>query len=94
MDKSKSKIIFINILNYLEEERLLILKLKAKILTFATKKVNITIISADVYRFACKLKKVQVFAIFITDLKYLAAKKTRQETNLKSVVLEEYFNLF
>lgn len=67
INKSKSKIVIINILNYFKEKRLLILISKVKILIFAIKVVNITIINADTYCITCKLKRAQIFIIFIKN---------------------------
>lgn len=50
-------------------------------------------IDADAYYAACKLKRAQVFIISIRDLEFQAAKKVRLETNLKSVILEKYYDL-
>ncbi len=47
-------------------------------------------IDADTYYATCKLKRAQIFAIFMIDLEFQVAKKARSETNLKSVVLEKY----
>ena len=49
-------------------------------------------IGADTYCVTCKLKRAQVFAISIRKLEYQAEKKTRPETNRKSIVLQEYHN--
>lgn len=93
IDKLKTKTIFTSTLNYSGEEKLLILILKAKISIFATKKVDVVIINANIYCISCKFKKAQVFTIFIKDLEYQAEKKARSKTNLKSVILEKYHNL-
>ena len=44
------------------------------------------------YRFVCQLKKAQVFAIFIKNLEFKAEKEARPETNLKTIVLEKYYD--
>lgn len=93
MDKSKSKRVFTNILDYSKEEGLPILTPKAKISIFAIKEMNIAIIGTDAYRTACKLKDAQVFAVSIRDLEYQAEKETIPETGQKKVVPEEYYDL-
>ena len=50
-------------------------------------------IGADAYRTACKLKGAQVFAVSIRDLEYQAEKEAKPETNLRSIVPEEYHDL-
>lgn len=54
MDKIKSKIFIISILDYYGKKKLLIFILKTKISTFIIKKVNIIIISANIYYAICK----------------------------------------
>lgn len=44
-----------------------ILILEIKIWIFATKEIIIAMIDADAYCAACKLKKANVFAVFIKD---------------------------
>lgn len=51
-------------------------------------------ISANAYHKTCKLKKAQVFTIFIKDLKYQAEKKATLETNSKKIVLEKYYDFW
>lgn len=51
----------------------------------------------DAYCFACQLKKIRVFAIFIKNLEFQAVKKARRETIPKIIVKEKYYdflNLF
>lgn len=66
------------------------------ILTFISKLdksvINIAMISVDIYCAASRLKGAQIFAIFIKTLKFQATKKAKPETDLKSVILEEYHN--
>lgn len=69
-NKSKLNIVIISILSNIDEENLLILALKAKLLILATRKIDIVVNSADIYYITCKLKDVQVFTISIKDLKY------------------------
>ena len=61
--------------------------------TFEKNVEDITMIGADAYHLACQLKRAQVFPIFIKNLEFQAKKKTRPETNLKTIVLEEYYDL-
>ena len=49
-------------------------------------------IDPDVYHTACCLKGTQVFAVLMRDIQYQAGKKARAETNLKSVIPQEYHN--
>lgn len=70
LDKSKPKTIIISTLNRSRDERLPIIIPKIKVLTFATKEVDIAIIGTDAYCITCKLKKAQVFAISIKYLEY------------------------
>lgn len=70
MTKSNSKKVIISILNHFGKKELLILISKIKVLILSTKKVNITIINVNAYWTACKLKKTQVFIVFIKNLKY------------------------
>lgn len=52
---------------------------------------------ANTYHITYKWNKTQVFVISISDLEFQAIKKVKQETDLKSFVLEEYndfLNLF
>ncbi len=93
MDKSKLKIVIISTLNYFKEEKLSILILEAKVLIPIIKKVNIAIINLNAYYISFKLKKTQIFTIFIRDLKYQSEKKSRLEINSKIVRPEKYHNL-
>lgn len=54
--------------------------------------MNIPIININPYCAICKLKKLQIFAISIQDLKYHVEKKVRPKTNLSNIILEEYYN--
>ncbi len=54
------------------------------------KDINIAMIGTDVYCAACYLKRAQVFAVSIRNIQYQVEKETRAETNLKSVVPQEY----
>lgn len=49
-------------------------------------------INAGTYHKACKLKKVQVFAISMKNLEYQIYKEAKLETDLKSIVSKEYHN--
>lgn len=51
--------------------------------------LNTTIIGADAYRAACKLKKVQIFTIFIKDLEYQTEKEARSEI-IQEVLYSNY----
>lgn len=90
IDKLKSKKIFTSNLDNFEQEELPILIPEAKISTLAIKKVDITIIDADAYYVAYKLKRAWIFAISTRNLEYHAKKKARPKTNSKIVVLEKY----
>lgn len=50
-------------------------------------------ISVDIYRVACKLKKAQVFAVSMRDLEYQAKKEAKPEINLKNIIQKEYYDL-
>ena len=54
--------------------------------TLGTKEVDVAIIDTDAYHVAYRLKKAQVFAVSMRDLEYQAEKKTRPETDLRTVV--------
>ena len=54
------------------------------------KDIDIAMIGADAYRAACHLKGAQVFAVSMRDIQYQAEKEARAETDLKSVVPQEY----
>lgn len=54
--------------------------------------MDITMISADTYYTIYKLKETQVFTISMRDLKYQIAKRTKPETNSRSIILEKYHN--
>lgn len=62
-------------------------KLKSRI-----KNIDIAMIDANTYCAACYLKKTQVFAKFIRDIQYQVKKKVKFETNLKSIVSQEFHN--
>ncbi len=61
--------------------------------TLGTKKVDVAMIGADVYRAACSLKGAQVFAVFMRDLEYQAEKEAKLETNPRTIVPAEYHDL-
>ena len=86
MEKQKSEKVVISSLDNSGIEGLLI---PIRILILGTKKVDVAIIGANTYCTICKLRRAQVFAISLRDLKYRAEKKVKPETNLRSVVLEE-----
>lgn len=56
--------------------------------------VEVTIIGSDAYYITCKLKKVKVFAIFIKDLEFQAAREAKLETNLKSIIPDKVVSWF
>ena len=93
MDKSKPKTVVISTLDRSKEEGLPILILEAKESTLATKKIDVTMIDADVYCVAYKLKRAQVFAVSMRDLEHQAQKEARPETHPKSIVPKEYHDL-
>lgn len=86
--KSNHKIIVISTLVNFGKQGLPILILKTKISIFDTKKIDSTIIGADAYWIACKLKKTWLFAISIKDLKYQSKNKIRPKTNPRTIVLK------
>lgn len=94
MTKLKYKIIIISILDNFEKESLSILIQKTKVLILDIKKIDIAIIGANAYRTNYKLKRAQIFAIFIKNLEYQAKKKARPKTNLKIVIPKKYCDLF
>lgn len=75
MVKSKPKTVLNNILNYFRKEKLPILTLETKISTLAIKKINVAIMDTNAYYTTCKLKRVQVFAIFTKDPEYQVEKE-------------------
>lgn len=75
INKPKPKIAAINISSNDDKESLPIFVLKVKLLTLAIRKIDISIIGANIYYTACKLKKAQVFTISIKDLEYQVEKK-------------------
>lgn len=54
--------------------------------------IDIATIDVDTYLITCKLNITNIFAISMRDLEYQATKKVRLETNLKSVILKEYYD--
>ncbi len=88
--KSRSGIVIISSLSNSSDKPLL-----TSTLTWLpnTDIVNVAIIGADAYCATCKLKGAYVFAVSMRDLEFQVAKEARPETDLKSVVLEEYHNL-
>lgn len=69
---------------------MLILILKIKVLIFAIKKIDITIIDTNIYYIVYKLKRFPVFIIFMKDL--LSKKKIRLKINQRNIILKEYHN--
>ena len=65
-----------------------------KTLKSKAQNIYIAMIDADTYRIACCIKKAQVFTVYITDIQYQAEKEAKAETNTKSIILQEYYNLF
>lgn len=59
-----------NNLNNFRKKNLSILISKTKVLILVIKKVDIAVIGANIYYMIYKLKKFEVFAIFIENLKY------------------------
>ena len=70
MAKSNHKTVVISTLDNSRKEGLPILIPEIKISTLNTKKVDITMIGADTYWIACKLKRAQVFTVSMKDLEY------------------------
>ena len=54
------------------------------------KDIDIGMIGADVYCTVCHLKRAQVFVVSMRDIQYQAEKEVRAETDLKSIVPQEY----
>lgn len=90
IDKSKTKKVIISTLDHFGEERLPTLTPEIKVLTPATKKVDVTIINVDAYCATCKLKRARVFTVSIRDLEYQTEKVTRTEIDTKNVIPEKY----
>ena len=84
----------ISSLNNFNKELLLMPIPEIKKLSPKTENINIDMIGANAYCAAYCLKRAQVFAISIKNIQYQAKKKTRIETDLKSVVLKKYHNFF
>lgn len=61
-----------------------------QMLKLKTKAINIVIISANTYHTACCLKKAQIFAVSMNDIKYQVAEKVKAKTNPKSFISQEY----
>ena len=90
MDKQNYKTVVINTLGNLSKKELPTSTLAT---TFRKNVEDVAMIGADAYCLVCQLKGAQVFAILIRDLEFQAKKEARLETNLKTVLLEEYYNL-
>lgn len=56
------------------------------ILKYDENVIIIAMIDANAYFIASKLKKAQVFAVFIKDLKFQVAKKLKLKIDLKNVI--------
>lgn len=89
MNKQKLKIVVISFFDNSGIKNLLILILTS---ILDTKKVSIAIIDIDAYCAIYKLKRAQVFAMSIKDLEYQVEKEAKPETDLKNVILKEYYN--
>lgn len=82
----------ISILDKSRKNSLPISTLKIKVSTLAIKQIDVTIISADTYCTTCRLKKAQVFAISIRNLKYQVEREARPKTNPRTVISAEYYD--
>lgn len=90
MSKQKPKTIIISSLDNLGKENLTILVFT---LILNTNVVDIAIIDTNIYYLVYKLKRAQVFAVLIKNLKFQVAKEVKPETDPKSIVLKKYHNL-
>ena len=82
----------INSLDNSNKKELSVFLAAIKILELKAQNIDIIMIGGDTYCTACFLKEAQVFAVSMRDIQYQAEKEDRAETNLKSVVLQEYHN--
>lgn len=87
MNKLKPKIVVISFFNKFAKK---FLPISIFVLTPGKNIMNIPIIGINAYCTTCKLKKAQVFTLFIRDLKFQIGKKVKSETNLKNIIPEEY----
>lgn len=53
---------------------------------FKAKNINIAIISTNSYCAACYFKRAEIFVVIIKEILYQTEKKTRVETNSRSIV--------
>lgn len=91
--KLNYKIVIISILDNFRKEDLLISIPEIKVSTLDIKKVDITMIDADAYWTNCKLKKAQIFVIFMKDLEYQVKKEARSKISQKTIVSKKYHDL-
>lgn len=94
MNKTNSKNIVISTLVKCGKINFLISIFKIKVFTPATRYSNIDIINVNGYCLACKLKRVQIFTIFMKNLECSIEKKAKLDINPKIIVFIEYNNLF
>ncbi len=80
----------INSLDSSNKKELLVPLVAIKTSKPKAKDIDIAMIDVDAYRTACRLKRAQVFAVFMRYIQYQAEKEARAETDLKSVVTQKY----
>ncbi len=90
MQKQKPETVVISLLDNSVKKDMLI---SPQTLTLDIKEVNITMIGADAYCVACRLKRAQIFAVSMRNLEYQAEKEAKPETDLRTVVPAEYHDL-
>lgn len=89
INKQKPKTVVISFFDNLDKKNLIISILA---LIFSTDVIDILILSVKVYYLTCKLKKARVFIVAMKNLKFQSAKEVKLENDLKTVVLENYYN--
>lgn len=76
----------------IQDKKDLFISIISKTLKNSTK--NIAIINKNACYFAYKLKKVQVFVVFMRDLEFQVKKTTQLEIRSNSVILKKYHDFF
>lgn len=54
--------------------------------------MDVAIIGSDAYCMTCMIKEAQFFAVCMRNLEYQAEKKSRLETNLRTIIPVEYYD--
>ena len=88
--ETSSKKATISSLNSYNKKKLPVPILATKKSDSKAENIDIAMISMDAYCIACRLERAQVFAVSMRDILYQAEKKARAETNLISVLPQEY----